>query len=124
MTFRTSENFKGTGFGKIEWVNEETYEKAWAAQLWAADQWQHPNILDSFDFCMSRLEDMAKSWDGVAVMGPDFADKSFTWAIVKDGKVKMNGGMILHGAHDNGGDGGAPTFSVNLSPTTGWQLHT
>lgn len=119
-----SENFKGGGFGKIEWLNEDTYEKARAAQLWAADQWQHPNILDSFDFCIGRLQDMARMWDGVAVMGLDFAEKSFTWAIVKDGKVKMNGGMILHGAHDNGGDGGAPTFSVNLSPTTGWQLHT
>jgi hypothetical protein len=34
------------------------------------------------------------------------------------------GGMIFHGAHDNGGDGGAPTFYVCLEPTTGWSIHT
>jgi len=36
----------------------------------------------------------------------------------------MHGGLIFHGKHDNGGDGGAPTFSVNLTPTTGWAVHT
>lgn len=34
------------------------------------------------------------------------------------------GGLIFHGAHDNGGDGGAPTFSVSLVPTSGWSIHT
>lgn len=36
----------------------------------------------------------------------------------------FNGGLIFHGSHDNGGDGGAPTFSVNLTPTDGWSVHT
>jgi hypothetical protein len=36
----------------------------------------------------------------------------------------MNGGLIYHGPHDNGGDGGFPTFSVNLSPVNGWTIHT
>jgi len=36
----------------------------------------------------------------------------------------FNGGLIFHGPHDNGGDGGAPTFSVNLSPQDGWSIHT
>lgn len=36
----------------------------------------------------------------------------------------MNGALIYHGPHDNGGDGGAPTFSVNLVPTNGWSIHT
>jgi hypothetical protein len=36
----------------------------------------------------------------------------------------FNGGLIFHGAHDRGGDGGAPTYSVNLSPTDGWAVHT
>ena len=39
-------------------------------------------------------------------------------------KFRMNGGLIYHGAHDGGGDGGAPTFSVNLSPVNGWSIHT
>ena len=34
------------------------------------------------------------------------------------------GGLIFHGAHDNGGDGGGPTFSVNLTPQDGWSVHT
>jgi hypothetical protein len=43
----------------------------------------------------------------------------------KDGYVKwFNGGLIYHGKHDNGGDGGAPTFSVNLTPQYGWSIHT
>lgn len=36
----------------------------------------------------------------------------------------FNGGLIFHGPHDNGGDGGAPTFSVNLTPQDGWSVHT
>ncbi len=36
----------------------------------------------------------------------------------------FNGGMIFHGAHDGGGNGGAPTFSVCLNPTDGWSIHT
>lgn len=36
----------------------------------------------------------------------------------------FNGGLLYHGSHDNGGDGGAPTFSVNLSPVNGWSIHT
>lgn len=37
---------------------------------------------------------------------------------------QFNGGLIFHGPHDNGGDGGAPTYSVNLSPQDGWSVHT
>lgn len=36
----------------------------------------------------------------------------------------FNGGLIFHGPHDRGGDGGAPTFSVNLTPHLGWSVHT
>jgi hypothetical protein len=39
-------------------------------------------------------------------------------------KFWFNGGLIYHGTHDGGGDGGAPTFSVNLSPVNGWSVHT
>jgi len=35
-----------------------------------------------------------------------------------------NGGIIFHGCHDGGGNGGAPTFSVNLIPVDGWATHT
>lgn len=36
----------------------------------------------------------------------------------------IHGGLIFHGKHDNGGDGSAPTFSVNLTSTNGWGTHT
>lgn len=44
--------------------------------------------------------------------------KTSTW------RRDYNGGIIFHGAHDRGGDGGAPTFSVNLMPVNGWATHT
>lgn len=60
----------------------------------------------------------------------DFAPHSFEF--VKEVMYKektewefqYNGGLIFHGSHDNGGDGGAPTYSVNLSPQDGWSIHT
>lgn len=59
----------------------------------------------------------------------DFAPLSFVFVMEirqDDGKYErwFNGGLIFHGPHDGGGDGGAPTFSVNLSPSTGWSVHT
>lgn len=49
----------------------------------------------------------------------DFAPFSFGWSA-----GSLVGGCIFHGSHDNGGDGGAPTFSVNLTAVQGWALHT
>ena len=39
-------------------------------------------------------------------------------------KYWMNGGLIYHGKHDGFGSGNAPTFSVCLTPTNGWSVHT
>lgn len=36
----------------------------------------------------------------------------------------FNGGLILHGLHDRGGDGCFPTFSVNIGGEHGWSIHT
>jgi len=60
----------------------------------------------------------------------DFAPQSFGFdkAVLYNGekewKHQYNGGLIFHGPHDNGGDGGAPTYSVNLTPQDGWSIHT
>ena len=56
----------------------------------------------------------------------DFAPYSFYFVKSRKNTNEFvgNGGIIFHGKHDNGGDGGAPTFSVNLTPTTGWAIHT
>lgn len=63
--------------------------------------------------------------DGKTIIYNDFADKSFYFVRYnKEGEPRGNGGIIFHGTHDNGGNGGAPTFSVNLIPVDGWQIHT
>jgi hypothetical protein len=55
----------------------------------------------------------------------DFAPYSFFWTETSPiGKSGMIGGLIYHGQHDGGGNGGAPTFSVNLMPSKGWCIHT
>ncbi len=59
----------------------------------------------------------------------DFAPYSFGFAMEiksQDGEYEpwFFGGLIFHGSHDRGGDGGAPTYSVNLSPVSGWSVHT
>lgn len=36
----------------------------------------------------------------------------------------FNGGLIFHGNHDGFGSGKEPTFSVCLTPTSGWPVHT
>ena len=83
---------------------------------------------DSLQRCLDRLEQTEKNWEGkieVKIM-TDFAPKSFYFVKTykDDGHFISNGGIIFHGQHDNGGDGGAPTFSVSLEPCNGWQIHT
>lgn len=63
-------------------------------------------------------------------MYKDFAPESFQFdkEVLYDGKEEWkylhNGGVIFHGTHDGGGNGGAPTYSVNLTPQDGWSVHT
>ena len=80
---------------------------------------------ENLERCLERLENLFNQ-DGTATcyLGLDFAPYSFTFAVTKDGKTFLNGGLIYHGQHDRGGDGGAPTFSVSLTPQDGWSIHT
>ena len=82
------------------------------------------NQRDAFE---EKLEDLIRfKRDGSTVkLREDFAPYSFFWMLFSpEGTFWMNGGLIYHGAHDGGGSGGAPTFSVNLTPTNGWAIHT
>jgi len=60
----------------------------------------------------------------------DFAPHSFYFVMevrkeeTEVWKTWFEGGLIYHGEHDRGGDGGPPTFSVNLVPKYGWSVHT
>lgn len=75
-----------------------------------------PSLMDSLE-TVSRLG--KNSPGGVAYLHPDFAPYSFTW-LAPD---MMNGGLIYHGPHDSG-DGDCPTFTVSLSSSDGWSVHT
>lgn len=80
---------------------------------------------ESWDHCLDTLKAISNNVNGSVDMWTDFAPFSFNWAIINSkGDCTLNGGLIFHGPHDNGGDGGAPTFSVSLEPQHGWQLHT
>lgn len=86
---------------------------------------------DSLQNCLDRLKKVEKNYanNGIIVetnIMTDFAPYSFYFVRVnkETQEFKGNGGIIFHGAHDNGGDGSAPTFSVNLTPTKGWTIHT
>ena len=75
----------------------------------------------------SRLSDLTAyipdNW--TVELYTDFAPYSFFWIEYSPtGKRGLIGGLIYHGPHDGGGNGGAPTFSVNLTPMNGWRIHT
>jgi hypothetical protein len=58
------------------------------------------------------------SFRGKCFLYSDFAPMSFYFELCNavDGKRDFNGGLIFHGKHDGGGNGGAPTFSVSVTP--------
>lgn len=63
------------------------------------------------------------------VLYKDFAPLSFEFVMLikrDNGEYDhwFNGGLIFHGQHDRGGDGGLPTLSVCLTPQDGWSVHT
>lgn len=74
----------------------------------------------------SKLEALkSKEKDGCVVnLHQVFAPHSLYFEVIKDNKLISNGGLIYHGIHDAGGNGSAPTFSVNLTPVKGWAIHT
>jgi hypothetical protein len=76
---------------------------------------------DSLLEILQRYSDDSK---GDFTLYPDFAPLSFLFALVKDGKLLMNGGVIFHGKHDGNGSGGPPSFSVSIDKAQGWRVHT
>lgn len=85
-----------------------------------------------------NLEEQLRYLDGYAERGdrgrtrcvlyPDGAPYSFGFVMQarREGVYEFwfNGGLLLHGPHDGGGNGGSPTFAVCLQPTVGWSVHT
>ncbi len=79
---------------------------------------------DSLKGCIERLNKTDQELGSETTVYNDFAPKSFEFVRKKDNKFCGNGGIIFHGSHDGYGSGDAPTFSVCLSKTTGWAIHT
>lgn len=93
----------------------------------------HFDSVSAFAQRTGRVADLQKNLDRLGSWGDrgftvvlykDFALHSFGFQLEKDRKVSLVGGLIFHGNHDGGGDGGAPTYSVNLTPVDGWSIHT
>lgn len=83
----------------------------------------HP-MADSFKENLERLSGLAHGGSKVRI-GLDFAPLSFGFAVIRpDGSCWIVGGLVFHGAHDRGGNGGAPTFAVSVQPVQGWSIHT
>jgi hypothetical protein len=81
-------------------------------------------LLSTWNRCVDTLSRLAGK-EGHVVVSHDSAPLSFGWAAINaEGKCTMNGGMIFHGAHDGGGNGQGPTYSICLNPTDGWAIHT
>ena len=81
------------------------------------------DLRDNLKECLFRLERHNRD-DCTVTLYPDFAPLSLYFEVTKQGRLILNGGMIFHGSHDSGGNGSAPTFSVNMTPTSGWAIHT
>jgi hypothetical protein len=98
--------------------------KAFAVKVGKGDQLQSKlNYLDTY--ADHEGEGLTR-----CLLGKDhWAPQSFSFIMQrldKNGEYQywFDGGLIFHGSHDNGGDGGAPTYSVNLNPEDGWSIHT
>ena len=78
---------------------------------------EHPSLLEGWKRSFETLKRLNK--EEPVKMWLDFSPYSFIWAA-----GGFRGGLIFHGAHDGHGSGAGPAYSVTLTPTTGWQLHT
>jgi len=99
------------------------------ADVYASPQAQKIEGRFALDTMIEYLGSYAEHRGTRCVLYKDWAPLSFAFSMeVADGeggfKPWFNGGLIFHGDHDGGGNGGAPTFSVCLSPCDGWTVHT
>lgn len=111
MTF---EEWKSQISPKIEIFCENRLKEAF-------EEANSKNLMENLNFQLNRLGELAG--EGTVSLMKDFAPFSFYFAL-KNERFPLEGGLIYHGTHDNGGDGGFPTYSVNLNAITGWSIHT
>lgn len=75
--------------------------------------------------CLQRLKKEEQRIPGMNIfISSDFAPFSLYFEKWRNEKMYGNGGIIFHGKHDGFGSGAAPTFSVSMTPSDGWEIHT
>lgn len=74
--------------------------------------------------CLKRLRNVDRKQGSETKIYHDWAPYSLYFERVYKDSSKINGGIIYHGSHDGYGSGSAPTFSVCLSGSKGWSIHT
>jgi hypothetical protein len=85
-------------------------------------------VLESL--CQNQPDKVAFVYADFTYMGLVFGKykNNMVWPIHEANVTPIisNGGIIYHGPHDNGGDGGAPTFTVSINPSRKphWSIHT
>lgn len=107
-------------------IDSATCEEHLAAARAFADK---IGLREQLEGCLERLAGPTFGRESQVRLFKDFAPYSFEFVkLVRSESggwdYAYNGGLIYHGPHDNGGDGGGPTFSVNLTPHSGWSIHT
>ena len=133
MTNSTEDIERPAWFSRLEIRNQEHFDETEAFA-------KKSGKLENFYRNLSKLCYGDRTDEELTVWGkraaaridliPDFSKHSFLFSVEvqyageKEWSRQYNGGLIFHGPHDNGGDGSAPTFSVNMSPTDGWSVHT
>ena len=72
---------------------------------------------DSLKNCIESLKNVEKNISCETEIHNDFAENSFYFVRRKCGKFIGNGGIIWHGGNKN-------TFSVTITKTKNWMIHT
>lgn len=68
--------------------------------------------------CLDRLKSWEKNGNTEITLYQDSSPLSFYFEeIDKDGKRRLNGGVLFHGTPDE-------SYAVTFDPTIGWQIHT
>ncbi len=106
------------------------------------DNQEHFDKVKAFAKSTGRMEQLQQKLDYLGtyadhekegltkcVLSSDWAPYSFSFLMMKKdtaGEYQpwFNGGLIFHGSHDGGGNGGGPTFAVCVNPVDGWSVHT
>ncbi len=91
-------------------------------ELKKAETEKNPTLLD----CINRLKRIDELHGSETTVMKDFAPRSFYFERFVGKVFSGNGGIIYHGVHDHGGNGGFPTFSVSIddSKESRWEIHT